>query len=149
MEVQVRNLRGSSLAIGSSGSRTVTIDRASHLGGEGQGFNGGELLLLALGACYSNDLFREADKQSIKIHDVRVSVSADWGGDPVIAKNVAMSVEVDAEADQALVQDLIEHTFRVAEIPNSLRMGAEIKFLGRVIARNEYTFRDEVSGRQR
>jgi hypothetical protein len=60
-----------------------------------------------------------------------------------------MSVEVDAEADQALVRDLIEHTFRVAEIPNSLRMGAEIKFLGRVIARNEYTFRDEVSGRQR
>ena len=129
--VHVRNLCGSSLAIGSSGSRTLTIDRASNAGGEGQGFNGGELLLLALGACYSNDLFREADKRSIKVRDVRVSVSADWYGDPVIAQNVTMSVEVDADGDPALVQELIEHTYRVAEIPNSLRTGADIKFSGR------------------
>jgi putative redox protein len=130
--VQVRNLCGSSLAIGSSGSRTLTIDRSAQAGGEGQGFNGGELLLLALGACYSNDLFREADTRAIKVRDVRVSVSADWGGDPVIAQNVILSVEVDAEAGEASVQELMEHTYRVAEIPNSLRLGAEIKFSGRV-----------------
>ena len=130
--VHVRNLRGSSLAIGSSGNHTLTIDRATNAGGEGQGFNGGELLQLALGAWHSNDLFREATKRSITVQDVRVSVSADWGGDPVIAQNVTILVEVDADAEPYLVQDLIDHTFRVAEIPNSLRLGAEIKFAGQM-----------------
>lgn len=133
--VHVRNIRGSSLAIGSSGTRTLTIDRATAAGGEGQGFNGGELLLLALGACYSNDLFREAAKRAITVQDVRVNVSANWGGDPVIAQNVTISVEVEADAEESLVQDLIDHTFRVAEIPNSLRLGAEIKFSGQVIGK--------------
>jgi organic hydroperoxide reductase OsmC/OhrA len=58
--VEIRTFTGSSLAIGSSGTRTVTIDRSKESGGLGLGFNGGELLLLAIGGCYSNDIFREA-----------------------------------------------------------------------------------------
>jgi len=128
--VEIRTIANSSLAVGSSGPRTVTIDRTKEAGGMGLGFNGGELLLLAIGGCYSNDLFREAAKQGIEVRSVQVTVSADWGGDPVRAQNVTYSVRVDADAPEEALQKLIQHTDRVAEIPNSLRYGTEVRLVG-------------------
>jgi uncharacterized OsmC-like protein len=125
--VEIRSVAGSSLAVGSSGPRTVTVDRAKEAGGLGLGFNGGELMLLAIGGCYSNDVFREADKRGIAVKNVRVTVSAEWGGDPVRAQNVAFAVEVEADAAEAEICDLIRHTDLLAEIPNSLRLGTEVK----------------------
>lgn len=125
--VEIRTVSGSSLAVGSSGSRTVTIDRARESGGLGLGFNGGELLLLAIGGCYSNDVFREAAKRGIAVKTVHVTVNADWAGDPVRAQNVSFDVVVEADAAEAEILDLIRHTDRVAEIPNSLRFGTEVK----------------------
>ncbi len=92
----------------------------------GLGFNGGELLLLAIGGCYSNDIFREAAKRSMTIHHVEVMVMADWGGHPVRAQNVTFSVLVEADAPEQEILDLIRHTDRVAEIPNSLRLGTTV-----------------------
>lgn len=76
--VEIRNLSATSLAVGSSGPRIVTIDRSQESGGQGQGFSGRELLLLAIGGCYSNDVFREAAKRGIPVKNVHVRVSADW-----------------------------------------------------------------------
>ncbi|HTS36508.1 MAG TPA: OsmC family protein [Candidatus Solibacter sp.] len=125
--VTIRTVEGNSLAVGSSGPRTVTIDRSKEAGGLGLGFNGGELLLLAIGGCYSNDIFREAAKRGLKVQNVQVEVSADWGGDPVRAQNVAFAVAIEAEAREEEILELIRHTDQVAEIPNSLRLGTEVR----------------------
>lgn len=125
--IEIRTLPGTSVALGSSGPRTVTIDRTKDAGGEGLGFSGGELLLLAIGGCYSNDIFREASRKGIHVHAVQLRVSADWGGDPVRAQNVEFSVTVEADASESQIKELIQHTDRVAEIPNSLRLGAQVK----------------------
>lgn len=124
--ITIRNIAGTSLAVGSSASRTVTIDRAQSAGGLGLGFNGGELLLLAIGGCFSNDIFREADKMSIRVTSVEIEVSADWGGEPVRAQNVTMKVKVDANVSPDRIRELIRHTDSVAEIPNSLRHGTQV-----------------------
>jgi len=131
--VEIRTISGSSLAVGSSGPRTVTIDRTKESGGLGLGFNGGELLLLAIGGCYSNDIFREAGKRNLSVKSVKVEVHADWAGDPVRAQNVSFDVSVEADASEAEILELIQHTDRVAEIPNSLRFGTEVK-LGEIKA---------------
>jgi putative redox protein len=125
--IEVRTMANTSLAVGSSGPRAVTIDRAKEAGGLGLGFSGGELLLLAVGGCYSNDVFREAARRGISVHSIQVRVQADWGGDPVRAQNVSFSVIVEADATQQEIEDLIRHTDRVAEIPNSLRLGTDVK----------------------
>ena len=130
--VEIRSLADGSLAVGSSGSRTVTIDRSKEAGGLGLGFNGGELLLLAIGGCYSNDIFREAAKRGMDVHSVQVQVQADWGGDPVRAQNVSFSTVVEAHAPEEQILELIRHTDCVAEIPNSLRHGTEVKLLSGV-----------------
>jgi len=105
----------------------VTIDRAQESGGYGPGFNGGERLLRAISGCYSNDIFREAGKRGISVRNVQVTVRADWSGEPVRAQNVSFDVAVAADATQADILDLIQHTDRVAEIANSLRLGTEAK----------------------
>ena len=93
--VEIRTLADSCLAMGSSGPRTVMIDRPKEPGGLALGFNGGELLLLAIGGCCGNDPYRESAKRDLRVHNVDVTVDADGGGDPVRAQNVAFSVTVD------------------------------------------------------
>lgn len=124
--VQVRTINGTSAAVGWSGPRTVTIDRSEEAGGLGIGFSGGELLLMAIGACYTNDLYREAAKRGVKVRSASVNVSGDWGGEPARARGVAFSVRVEASASEAEILALIEHTDKVAEIHNSLRLGTQV-----------------------
>jgi putative redox protein len=123
--VEIRTMSDSSLAVGSAGPRAVTIDRAKEAGGYRLGFNGGELLL-AIGGCDSNDIFRETGKRGLSVRNVQVTVRADWSGEPVRAQNVSFDVVVEADATQESILNLIPHTDRIAEIPNS-RFGTEVK----------------------
>lgn len=125
--VQVRTIHDGSAALGWSGSHALAIDRTEAGGGLGIGFSGGDLLLLAIGGCYCNDVFREAAKLGIVVRSVAVEVGADWDGDPVRAQNVTLSARVEAEASEVRIRELMEHTDRVAEIPNTLRLGAAVQ----------------------
>ena len=124
--VRVRTVQDACVAVGWTGHRTLTVDRSEQAGGMGLGFNGGELLLLAIGGCYCNDTFREAAKLGMVIKSVQVDVQADWGGDPVRAQNVTYSTRIEAEASIPDILALIEQTDQVAEIPNSLRLGTPV-----------------------
>jgi uncharacterized OsmC-like protein len=128
MRVRTATLPGQSTALGWAPGRscTVSIDRPEASGGQGLGFNGGELLFLAIAGCYSNDVFREAARLGIVVHRVEIEVEGDWGGDPVRAQNVSYAVRVAGDATEEALRELLVHTDRVAEIPNSLRHGAEV-----------------------
>jgi organic hydroperoxide reductase OsmC/OhrA len=119
----------SSTAVGWTGNRTLTIDRTQEAGGMGLGYNGGELLFLAIRACYTNEIFREASKRGINVKSVDVGVEGDWGGDPVRAQNVMFSPKVEADASEEEIMELMRHTDRVAEIHNSLRMGTTVTLI--------------------
>ncbi|HSD77812.1 MAG TPA: hypothetical protein VLA98_10415 [Solirubrobacteraceae bacterium] len=56
VEVEVRNVAGEPAAIGNAGPYTVVVDRPAGGGGRGVGFNGGELLYLAVAGCLSGGL---------------------------------------------------------------------------------------------
>lgn len=124
--VRIQTVQDACVAVGWAGHRTLTVDRPEQAGGMGLGFSGGELLLLAIGGCYCNDIFREAAKMGMVIKNVQVDVQADWGGDPVRAQNVTYSARIEAEADEAAILALIKQTDRIAEIPNSLRLGTPV-----------------------
>ncbi len=124
--VRVRTVQDACVAVGWTEHRTLTVDRPVQAGGMGLGFSGGELLLLAIGGCYCNDIFREAAKRGMVIKSVQVDVQADWGGEPVRAQQVTYATRIEAEASEADVLALIEQTDRVAEIPNSLRLGTPV-----------------------
>ena len=110
------------------------MDRPADAGGRGLGFNGGQLLYLAIGGCVSNDLFREATTRGIELTTVRVVVRGDFRGDPAISDPISYDVEVSGDATREQLEELIEHVDAIAEIPNSVRNGTLVKLAGVAVA---------------
>jgi putative redox protein len=126
-EVEVRNVAGEPAAIGNAGPYTVVMDRPADGGGRGIGFNGGELLYLAIAGCVSNDLFREARAEGLDLQLVRVVVRGDFTGDPAVSTAVEYDVELSGGAPEAALRELAARVDAVAEIPNSLRAGTSVE----------------------
>ena len=127
MTVHVRSAHEGTFSVGWSGTHSLVIDRGPEDGGQGMGFNGGQLLLLSLGACYANDVFREADKRGLTILGVRVVVECDWAGDPPRAQNIHYSTRVEADAQEDEIMELIRHVDEIAEVHTTLRTGSAIE----------------------
>jgi putative redox protein len=126
-EVETRTLRGSATAVGSADGHTLVVDRPVQAGGGGLGFNGGELLHLAVAGCISNDLFREAAAAGIRLTEVRVRVHGDFSGDPPVSTGIRYDVEVSGDADEDRIATLVARVDRIAEIPGSLRRGTVVR----------------------
>ena len=129
-EVEFRNIGGEPAAIGSAGPYTLVVDRPADAGGRGLGFNGGQLLYLAIGGCVSNDLFREASARGIALTTVRVIVRGDFSGEPAVSEPVVYEVELTGDASREQLEELVWHVDAIAEIPNSLRRGTPVKLGG-------------------
>ena len=125
--MELRNIRGRPAAIGTAGGHTLVVDRPADGGGDGLGFNGGELLYLAVAGCVSNDLFREARRAGIALASVRIRVNGSFDGDPAVSGEIAYEVELEGDAPEQRLRELIEHVDRIAEIPNSLRAGPPVR----------------------
>lgn len=97
--------------------------------GIGSSVNGGELLCLALATCFCNDLYREAQKKNIKLTKVTVEAAAEFSvaGEPGYNINYKANIEGDASEEELV--ELIIHTDKVAEIQNTLRSGVKVSLL--------------------
>jgi uncharacterized OsmC-like protein len=125
--VEARNIAGEVTSLGSAGPFTLVIDRPTDAGGGGMGFNGGQLLYLAVAGCISNDLFREAQALGVELDSVRVIVDGDFVGEPPVSVPIAYSVEISGNADAEVLRELVQAVDRIAEIPNSLRLGTAVQ----------------------
>lgn len=121
--IEYRTLPGTRAAVGRAGTHSVLADRpeGKH-GGMGLGFNGGELLALAIGGCFCNDMQALADEMGVEIVDLAVSVAIDFAGQPSRASGARMQVECRL-ADGADPSELIERAKGLTTIANSLIAG--------------------------
>lgn len=132
--VITRTVDGGPTAVGSHGAFTVVIDRPVAIGGRGLGMNGGHLLYLSVAACISNDLYREAAAAGITLRRVVVTVDGDFEGRASVSTPIEVDVELDGDASAEQLNALLDEVDRVAEIPNSLRRGTEVRLRERRIA---------------
>jgi len=130
IEVETDNVDGQVTALGSAGPFTFVVDRPLEGGGRGLGFNGGQLLYLAVAGCISNDLFRDARTAGIELSRVRVKVSGDFVGEPEVSDEIRYEVEVADDAPEEELRKLIHSVDEIAEIPNSLRHGTRVRLVG-------------------
>ena len=126
-EVETRNVDGRVTALGTADPFTLVVDRPVEGGGGGLGFNGGQLLYLAVAGCISNDLFREARAAGIELSSVRVKVTGDFMGEPAVSDEIQYEVEVEGDAPVEQLRTLVEQVDEIAEIPNSLRQGTSVR----------------------
>ncbi|HVP61799.1 MAG TPA: OsmC family protein [Myxococcaceae bacterium] len=125
-EVRTESLAGRATALGWARGHTVVIDRPADGGAQDLGFNGGELLHLAVAGCVSNDLFREARALGLRLTRVAVTARGEFAGSPPVSGGIGYSVEVWGDAPTAALRELVARVDRIAEIPNSLRRGTAV-----------------------
>jgi uncharacterized OsmC-like protein len=126
-DVETISVDGRTTALGSAGEFTLVVDRPIAGGGGGLGFNGGQLLNMAVAGCVSNDLFREAARLGIELRRVRVTAASEYGGDPATSTPIDYTVEVEGDAPEEALRELVEYVDGIAEIPNSIRRGTEVR----------------------
>jgi len=129
-EVRTDSLEGTATALGWARGHTVVIDRPVDGGGQDLGFNGGELLHLAIAGCVSNDLFREARVLGLRLTRVAITAQGEFSGSPQTSAGIGYSVEVWGDAPAAALRELVARVDAIAEIPNSLRRGTAVKLSG-------------------
>jgi putative redox protein len=127
IEVETQNLDGRITSLGTAEQFTLVVDRPTEGGGGGLGFNGGQLLYLAVAGCISNDLFREARTAGIELESVRIKVGGDFVGEPPVSDEILYEVQLKGNAPESRLQDLVDQVDEIAEIPNSLRHGTRVR----------------------
>lgn len=126
-EVRTDSLAGVATALGWARGHTVVIDRPADGGGQDLGFNGGELLHLAVAGCVSNDLFREARALGLRLTRVAITARGEFTGNAQVSGGIGYSVEVWGDAPASALRELVVRVDTIAEIPNSLRRGTAVR----------------------
>ena len=123
MSVALRNVPGTEAALGWAGSHTLVVDRAAGTaGGRGLGFNGGELLALALGGCLCNDLRYAAHAEGVALADIDVAVTIRIDGTPPLVREATMRVACLAPGGEA-AQSVIDRALAASIVLASVRQG--------------------------
>ena len=119
--IDLRTVDGGPTAVASTGPFSLLTDRPVAAGGRGLGFNGGQLLYAAIAGCYSNDLYREAAAMGVSLRRVAITVDGDFPkrGEPSTPVTVDLEVEGDAPEDR--LHELVRLVDTIAEIPNTIR----------------------------
>lgn len=130
--VELRTVDGGPTALVSGGPFTLVADRPTSGGGGGLGFNGGQLLYASIAACVSNDLYREAATLGISLTRVAVAVDGDFPARGAASTPISVDVEVEGEATEERLAELLALVDEIAEIPNSIRGTTPVEIRSRV-----------------
>ena len=80
---------------------------------------GAQLLLVSVGVCVLNDVYREAT--GLQLDGVLVRVSGELDAQTWSSAGITYEVEIDSPEDRAVVGDLLDRVDAVAEIPRIVR----------------------------
>ena len=129
MTVKLRGIPETQASIGWAGNHTVVVDRpAGKAGGQGLGFNGGQLLGLAIGGCLCNDLYYVAHDMGIQLTSVAVDVTMTFDGNPLLATSAAVHIAIGAADRDADVNVLVQRARAISTVSNSIARGIPVSF---------------------
>jgi organic hydroperoxide reductase OsmC/OhrA len=132
MTVELRSIPDTGATAAWAGGHTIVVDRPEgKAGGMGLGFNGGQLLGLALGGCFSNDLHYVAHEQGVRLTSVRISVTVQFEGAPLVAVHATIEVDATASDSSADVAGVIRRAREVSTVSNSVQRGFPVEFVER------------------
>ena len=130
VSVSLMNLPGTEAAVGWAGSHCIIADRPEgKAGGMGLGFNGAQLLALAIGGCFCNDLRYIAHRRGVAIASVAVKVHLAMEGDPLIATGAEMVVQCtmeDGSDPQSLIDEARDSSMVGCSLPRGIPVAVSV-----------------------
>lgn len=129
MSVKLRSIPETEAAMGWAGNHSIVVDRPEgKAGGKGLGFNGGQLLALAIGGCLCNDLYYVAHEMGITLTAISVDVSVDFDGTPLLATGASVYISAQPADANADVAELIRRAREISTVSNSISRGVPVRF---------------------
>ena len=124
VNVSLRSIPDTAAAVGWAGAHSLVVDRPDGAArGSGLGFNGGQMLALAIGGCFCNDLHYVAAAEGVELTSLAVEVKLRLAGDPLLATAAEMTVTVTAAQPDADVDAIIAKAKADSTVSNSLIRG--------------------------
>ena len=121
MSVSLRSIPDTQAAMGWAGGHSVVVDRPDgRAGGMGLGFNGGEMIALAIGGCFCNDLRYMAETMSVRIDTIAVDVTILFEGQPLLVVSAEVRARVEGDGD---IAELIRRAAADSTVGNSVQRG--------------------------
>jgi len=120
VSVSFAPVAGTGATLGTTGLHSVVVDRPEGTaGGTGLGFNGGELLALAIGGCFWNDLHRVAEGAGKAITVDGLETRVTLAGTPlrVVRGHVRVRLSGAHESD---LQAIFDETCAITTIATSI-----------------------------
>jgi organic hydroperoxide reductase OsmC/OhrA len=128
MTVELRSIPDTGATVAWAGNHTIVVDRPEgKAGGMGLGFNGGQLLGLALGGCFCNDLHYVAHEQGVSLTSIRVTVTVQFEGAPLLATRAAIEVDVTASDLDVDLAGVIRRAREISTVSNSVQRGFPVE----------------------
>lgn len=125
MSVSLRNVPDTQAALGWAGGHTVIIDRPEgRAGGMGLGFNGGQMIALAIGGCFCNDLRYVAEGMGLAVDTIAVDVTITLEGEPLLVTAAEMRVRLEGQGDMA---ELVRRAAADSTVSNSVQRGFPVR----------------------
>lgn len=127
-----KTIPGTEAAEGHSGELSQVVDRPKGVaGGLGIGFNGGQLLALALGGCVSNDVRYAAHDKGVQVDSVAVDVDLEIEDGVVLSSSVHIEVSAPETVDvRALVEQAVEDSTIVNAVLSGINVEVHIIAVG-------------------
>ncbi len=121
MSVSLRSIPDTQAALGWAGGHTVVIDRPDgRAGGLGLGFNGGQMIALAIGGCFCNDLRYMAETMNVRVDTISVDVTIVLEGQPPLVVSAEVRAQVQGDGNMA---ELIRRAAADSTVGNSVQRG--------------------------
>ena len=119
-----RGIDGTEAAVGTAGAHSVLVDRPDGVaGGRGLGFNGGQLLALAVGGCLCNDLRYAAHAAGVTLGSFQLTVELTVDDRSRVS---GVRVLVDGGAAREPIAELLDDAVANSTIVGAVRSGAPV-----------------------
>jgi organic hydroperoxide reductase OsmC/OhrA len=130
MTIQLRSIPDTQAAVGWAEAHTIVVGRPDgKAGGKGLGFNGGQLLGLAIDGCFCNDLQYVAHDMGVRLPSIQVDVTVAFEGNPLLATRAMMRVDVTTFDQDADVDGLIARAQKISTVSNSIKRGIPVEMV--------------------
>lgn len=114
------------LSIGADRSgHALIVDASKERDGNGWGFQGGNLMLLAIGGCLTTVLLEAAASRGIPVEDLNIDVSARDAHHPFRYVDFEIAVKIVSPAKDQELEKLVKIAERGCQVSNTIRGGAE------------------------
>jgi uncharacterized OsmC-like protein len=128
VKVNIHSSNGISTEIVGRGKGTITAERNPRIGTQGgRGYGGGEILCMAAGTCFYNNVKRLANDKHIVLKTIEIEVVAETSDSPPETREVTLKPTIESDADESTIHALIEQAFQESYVAGMLRNPVSVK----------------------